>query len=982
MTIRVPLSARALLACGLLAPLALPAAIPAGERQALLDFYAATDGAGWTRNTGWNGAAGTECSWFGVGCDAGSTHVLTLRLPDNHLTGQLTPLGGLPQLLDFEVQQNLIAGTIPPFTGVPGLQTFYAYDNRLSGSIPALSGVPAMVYFAVHQNQLSGTLPSLAANTHLVFFYVSENFLSGSLPSLSGLTALSDFVVHRNQFTGPLPALTGLGALRYLYANDNQLSGSIPSFAGLASLEDVTLQRNQLSGALPSFADTPKLDAFFAFKNNLSGPIPTLSGLTKLRDFEVFDNQLSGPIPSLSGLTTLYAFYVYNNRLTGGVPSLDGLDAMQYFAVNQNQLTGSLPRLAGHAQLHYFYAYDNQLTGTLPDLSGLTLLSDFVVNDNRLSGTIPSLTGLSALRYFYVYDNQLTGALPDLSGLASLQYLAVENNQLTGAVPSFAGLGSLTHVYLYGNQFSGPLPPPPSPSALVAGGSRLCPNSLDNVSNAAWDAAAGLAPWYRDCTVNPQMKLVGTLQTKAEQSLQATAGATSYEWSIDGDGAVGRSGSSNVLPLTFPTAFNGTVSVTATTGTQRTTTSLPVKTEAQRLVLAVTDAPTEDCGTGDGTAQAGKRFTVPFTVTNQGSVALRDGYAVFVARDRYDAASAGQGIAGQLNVETPLVAIGSLAPGSTSDPLRLTVSLGADAACGTSHSVLFKGGVDANSFSIGSGDPLVTFDIPAGALCHPYAGTCTDAGKSGPKALVTPRQGLYLNPNRSGNGLSNFVIPVAGAPSVYFGAWFTGGADRNPTWYIIQGPLVGNTAVAPIYKFNRDLGAPGFAVKSAVVGQAVVALKGTEQLALFWQIGARSGTELMEYFVGGPAPADNRTGAWYDAAEPGWGQVVHQYDIGGVNNSFIVDYIYDAAGEPRWVLTQGPTASLAASSAHQTFQVHCPGCVWIADWNNLGQGVGNGSELFTDPRHGTATTSFTLPAPYAGTWTRNNAPLDLLTTPQ
>jgi hypothetical protein len=42
------------------------AAIPAAERQALVDLYNSTGGASWTNRAGWNGAAGTECSWTGV----------------------------------------------------------------------------------------------------------------------------------------------------------------------------------------------------------------------------------------------------------------------------------------------------------------------------------------------------------------------------------------------------------------------------------------------------------------------------------------------------------------------------------------------------------------------------------------------------------------------------------------------------------------------------------------------------------------------------------------------------------------------------------------------------------------------------------------------------------------------------------------------------------------------------------------------------
>ncbi len=63
-----------LLACNL----ALSAAIPAAERQALIDLYNSTNGASWTNNTGWKTAPlhtdgfampGTENTWFGVTTD-------------------------------------------------------------------------------------------------------------------------------------------------------------------------------------------------------------------------------------------------------------------------------------------------------------------------------------------------------------------------------------------------------------------------------------------------------------------------------------------------------------------------------------------------------------------------------------------------------------------------------------------------------------------------------------------------------------------------------------------------------------------------------------------------------------------------------------------------------------------------------------------------------------------------------------------------
>jgi hypothetical protein len=52
------------------------------------------------------------------------------------------------------------------------------------------------------------------------------------------------------------------------------------------------------------------------------------------------------------------------------------------------------------------------------------------------------------------------------------------------------------------NQLTGEIPLPPNPSALVFGGSNLCPNNFPAssfVASAAWDAATATTPWYLYC---------------------------------------------------------------------------------------------------------------------------------------------------------------------------------------------------------------------------------------------------------------------------------------------------------------------------------------------------------------------------------------------------------------------------------------------------------------------------------------------------
>ncbi len=85
------------------------ATIPLSERTVLLKLYMATDGDLWLNNTHWNSAAGTECSWYGVICDAEQTTVTGLILKANHLRGQLpTELSQLTYLTRSDFRYNSV----------------------------------------------------------------------------------------------------------------------------------------------------------------------------------------------------------------------------------------------------------------------------------------------------------------------------------------------------------------------------------------------------------------------------------------------------------------------------------------------------------------------------------------------------------------------------------------------------------------------------------------------------------------------------------------------------------------------------------------------------------------------------------------------------------------------------------------------------------------------------------------------------------
>ena len=588
-------------------------ALAASQRAILTDLFTSTNGAAWTNKTNWNGAPGTECTWFGVICDATQSNVVAINLGGNNLVGTLPALSGLAALQTFNVFNNkltgpipsltgltalrsidvsgnsagggnLLTGAIPSLTGLTNLRSFSANFNQLSGPIPSLTGLTNLSFFSAINNQLSGPIPSLTGLTALQIFQVSTNLLTGSIPSLTGLTALQFFQVASNQLTGPIPPLAGLTSLQSYFVDRNQLTGSIPALTGLTALQSFAVSTNQLTGAIPSLTGLTALQSFLFASNQLSGPIPSLTGLTALQNFNAFTNQLTGPIPSLngltalqtfsaggnlltgtipslSGLTNLTEFYVWGNQLTGTIPPLSGLTALRFFEVFNNQLSGALPSLSGLAALQRFYAFANQLTGPIPSLSGLTALKDFRVHLNNLNGAIPSVSGLTALQFFNVRNNQLTGPIPSLSGLTALQDFRVQSNLLTGAIPSLSGLPALLAFLVDNNQLTGAVPTPPA--TLTAGQSTLCTNSLTSsgvsATDTAWNTATGVN-WQACqigaaapvCTLSasPTSVIAGGTATL---TASCTPAATSFTWT--GGTCVGTNATTCSVTLTATTTY-------------------------------------------------------------------------------------------------------------------------------------------------------------------------------------------------------------------------------------------------------------------------------------------------------------------------------------------------------------------------------------------------------------------------------------------
>ena len=165
--------------------------IPPSERAALIALYNSTNGPGWTNNTNWLGAPGTECTWSGVTCGASGTTVTQLILSSRNLTGTLPPeLGQLTNLQFLRFGLNHLSGGLPPELG--SLANLVVLDLQLN-------------------QQLTGPMPpELASLTRLQTLIVDYNQLSGSIPAwLSNLPSLKVLSLLANRFTGSIPPELG-----------------------------------------------------------------------------------------------------------------------------------------------------------------------------------------------------------------------------------------------------------------------------------------------------------------------------------------------------------------------------------------------------------------------------------------------------------------------------------------------------------------------------------------------------------------------------------------------------------------------------------------------------------------------------------------------------------------------------------------------------------------------------------------------------
>ncbi|TDR23272.1 trypsin-like peptidase domain-containing protein [Marinicella litoralis] len=266
-----------------------------------------------------------------------------------------------------------------------------------------------------------------------------------------------------------------------------------------------------------------------------------------------------------------------------------------------------------------------------------------------------------------------------------------------------------------------------------------------------------------------------------------------------------------------------------------------------------------------------------------------------------------------VKLEIPAIPVGNLAANQSGGNI-LEFSVAENATCGTSFAFNHEASVYDQGFNAGK-DNIFVGTIGNNGVCNPV--THCDVADNGND--IDPRDGLWWNPNRSGNGVD---LHVTNQSSLLY-VMYTGNPDRSPIWYIAN-----NAESAHNQYYNDILKVEypgGFAANNQqieTVGWSNTTFTSDTSAIQVRRINGELSAEkiILDQFAADPTP-NMHTGHYYSPSENGWGQSI--ITLGDVRVA--IGYIYDQLGAPFWTIASGSNdGGEKTVVTADTFCPHCP----------------------------------------------------------
>lgn len=447
--------------------------IVTADSVALVAFYNALNGAGWTTKTNWlTGAANT---WQGV--SVASERVTVLELPSNNLNGTLpAALFNLSQLTELNVSNNAISGTLPPeVDDLTSLQILDVSDNDMDGDLPDnLYSLTNLTELYLDGNDFTGSIsPLVSSLTNIQTFHAEHLPMTGPIPSqIFDLTTLVHLGIS-GKLNGPVPASIGtLTSLMSFECDSCAITGLPAQITTLPNLTSLKLYNNDLT-TIPDFS-AMSLSLLDVGKNNLTfeslEPNVGVAGFSYLQQdsIGVADEvviETTGPYtidPAVGGSNNQYVWKKNNTVISGSTASTYTIaspvfsDEGDYFTEITNSVVPGLTLIMrpltikvsslerDSLSLVHIYnstngnSWTNKTgwkTGSLSTWQGVVLGTNRVVGlnlpNNNLDGPLPKeFTDMRSVTTSNLSGNKLT-SIPVVTSMNLLTSLNVATNKIS-----------------------------------------------------------------------------------------------------------------------------------------------------------------------------------------------------------------------------------------------------------------------------------------------------------------------------------------------------------------------------------------------------------------------------------------------------------------------------------------------------------------------------------------------------------------------